>query len=177
LPKDFQDIRNNLISFFIGGASCRWNNVQMVEALTRVVTGFKVTAKMEIQKDLREKLESLPKPLNGNSSWKNANLVDPLEAVGEVGTAEAFKNLVPPPYRIVFKTGTIEERYEQQESEMLFFVIGRWDPHGDGFVAGETLSCYLYMQNAKEREGSFQKFNFARPIIQRTLDYLRSRAK
>jgi hypothetical protein len=174
-PKDFQYIREDLLSFFLGGASCRWNNIHIMESLTRIVTGFRVTARFEKSKNRMDNPASMPVPINGNSYWKNINLIEPLEEVGEEGTASVLKGIVPSPYRIVYKTGTMEEKFEKVESEMLFFTIGRWDGDRGGFVPGETLSCYLYMQDSKPMDDpNMKKFELAKSIITRLLTYLQS---
>jgi hypothetical protein len=174
-PKDFQYIREDLVSFFLGGASCRWNNIHIMEALTRIVTGFRVTARFEKSRNRLDKPASMPVPINDNSYWKNINLIEPMKEVGEEGTANVLKGIVSSPYRIVYKTGTMEEKFEKVESEMLFFTIGRWDEKRGGFVPGETLSCYLYMQDSKSMDDPImKKFGFAKPIITRLLTYLQS---
>lgn len=178
-PKDFQSIRSDLISFFLGGASCRWNNIHIMEALTRIVTGYRVKARLELNKEeIPVTAGPMPAPINEDSNWKNVNLIDPLEDVGEEGTAAGLSGIVHPPYRIVYKTGTMEERYEKVESEMLFFLIGRWDNEKGNFVPGETLSCYLYMEDSKAMDDqAMKKFMFARPIIITLKNYLEAALK
>jgi cell division protein FtsI/penicillin-binding protein 2 len=172
-PKDFQKLRQDLIPFFFGGRKYQWNNIQMVEAYSRLVTGLRVKAVLEKDKVEAEKPSPMPEPLGKNSFWKTTNLFAPLEKVGEIGEARVLKNLVASPYRLILKTGTVQEGENRPESEMLFFTIGKWDENIRGFVPGLTLSCFLYMQDSKTKNGEMKKFELAKPIIVDILRYLK----
>ncbi len=86
-----------------------------------------------------------------------------------------------PQYRAIYKTGTIVEGEEGRESESLMFVIGRWD-EGSGFVNGETLPGFLYMEKSKVKnapgrtiaDGNMKKFKFAEPFMNQLMTHLAS---
>ena len=72
---------------------------------------------------------------------------------------------------LVCKTGTVEETEDGFESETLLFIIGQWQ--NDHFVPGQTLACFLYMQDSKVLTGKMKKFDFAKPIIETLIKYLK----
>lgn len=177
---DFQDIRGGLISCLLGGGECGFNNIMMAEAAARLVTGERVFARLE------DVPAGAPPPLLGpiaEPGWRMANVIEPMRLVGEQGTADDMRSLVrqSPLYRVIYKTGTIVEGNEGRESETLMFVVGRWE--NGGFVAGETLAGYLYMEKSKVKnppgggvvpDGNMKKFTFAAPIINRLISHLQA---
>lgn len=187
---DFQGIRQGFLSCLLGGEPCGFNNIMMAEAAARLATGTRVFSRLE-DSPVAVPTE-LPAPLDNNSHafgsqelWRLSNIVRPMELVGQTGTARylAFTRApfrVTAPYRALFKTGTIVEGNEGRESEALMFVIGRWD--NGGFVRGETISGFLYMEKSKVKnppgqqvaDGDMKKFAFAAPLLSRLVDYLRS---
>ncbi len=172
-PRLIKNPYPDLTSFFLGGGECRWNNVKMTEAAARLATGLKIRAHLEeMPINLIVEPENLPMPL-GNKDWRIQNIINPLEKVGISGTAEKLKTLVSSPYKIICKTGTLNEKSNNRESEMLLFVIGRWDK--DKFVKGKTLACYLYMQDSKDKNENMKKFDFAKPIIKEILNYIKNK--
>lgn len=177
---DFQDIRGGFISCLLGGGQCQFSNMMMAEAGARLATGMRVFARLE---DVPGAVpERLPAPL-GNAGWRNANLILPMQDVGEEGTAESLSTLVNlrPGYRAIYKTGTIVEGDDGRESESLMFVIGRWE-EGSGFVNGETLAGFLYMEKSKIKnppgrvipDGDMKKFRFAAPFMNQLMTHLAS---
>ncbi|MCX6579776.1 MAG: hypothetical protein NT166_06290 [Candidatus Aminicenantes bacterium] len=175
MPKDGQTLRGGIISFCLGGGDCRWNNVHIMEALTGIATGLKMEATLEAGKenDSEAMAEPMPEPLN-DPNWRYNNLVVPMEKVGEEGTAKALKDMVPSPYKIIYKTGTIEEGNEEWESELLFFIIGKWDEDQRDFIPGETVSCFFYLQDSKlMKDKEMKKFDFTKPIIIKLMNFLK----
>jgi hypothetical protein len=176
---DFQGVRQGLISCFLGGAPCAFNNVMMAEAAARLATGKRTFARLEVLTLVPH--PDLPAPLS-NSTWRNENVITPMELVGQRGTADAFMTnsaRVPIPlgYRAIYKTGTIVEGNEGRESEALMFVIGRWE--NNGFVRGETLAGFLYMEKSKDRDpnaadGRMKKFEFGAPLLNKVVEYVES---
>lgn len=118
----------------------------------------------------------MPPPLD-NPAWRYNNLIFPMEKVGEEGTAKRLQGLVKKPYKIIYKTGTIEEADPDLESEMLFFLIGKFDDVKKEFVPGLSLSCFFYMEESKLEKKDMKKFNFAEPIIKKLLEYLQEKIK
>lgn len=189
--KDFQKIRQDIVTFFLGANYCSWNNIQIMEALTRVITGKPVTAFLEKKKSSEPLVAlenpgeppTMPKPLD-DKEWRYKNLLEPLRKAYESGTGkelkkelEKLKVNIRKPYRLILKTGTIEERNKKRESELLFFVIGKFDEENKEYVPGLTLSCFFYMENSKaihrnDKDGNMKKFHFAAPIVRILLDYL-----
>jgi hypothetical protein len=177
-PRDFQSIRKDYISFLLGAGASRWNNVSMTEAAARLLTGRRVTATLE--RAPHETLASdgnpqgspasLPLPI-GEAQWRYKNLILPMKQAAEVGTASRLRGSAPAPYVLLCKTGTINERENGRESETLLFVIGQWGKNG--FVSGKTLACFFYMQDSKEINGQMRKFDFALPIIDELIRYLK----
>lgn len=164
------DIRGDLISCLLGGGNCRFNNIMMAEAGARLATGQRVFARLEESSAVQ--FDQLPDPL-GNPEWRNTNIIKPMELVGEIGTAKELRKTVkiPPQYRVIYKTGTILEGNEGRESETLMFIIGRWE--NSGFVKGETVAGFLYMEKSKARdEREMKKFDFADQILNRLIAYL-----
>jgi hypothetical protein len=175
----FQDIRGGVISCLLGGGDCRFNNVKMAEATSRLVTGLRISSRLESNPATDD--VPLPAPLN-NFGWREAHLISSMKEVGEAdgATAAVLQNLVrlPPQYLAIYKTGTILEGASGRESEALMFVIGRWGP--TGFVRGQTLSGFLYMESSKDSDpkqpdGKMKKFNFASPILNELVKYLSQR--
>lgn len=172
---DFQDIRGGLISCLLGGGECGFNNVSMAEAGARLAIGERVFARLE--NGTPAAATQLPPPLN-NARWRELNLTTPMQEVGEEGTAEALQASVriPPQYKAIYKTGTLLEGNDDRESEALMFVVGRW-ADGTGFVRGETLAGFLYMERSKVKDrslpdGNMKKFRFAAPILNRLIEHL-----
>lgn len=173
---DFKGVRQGLISCFLGGAPCAFNNVMMAEAAARLATGKRVFANIEATPS--RSIVDLPPPLN-NSIWRNNNMITPMEQVGMVGTGSALSGRsrvnLPANYRVIYKTGTIVEGNEGRESEALMFVIGRWE--NGTFVRGETVAGFLYMEKSKHkdpgaRDGDMKKFELAAKLINATIRHL-----
>lgn len=173
-PNSFQYFDINTLRFFIGADQCLWNNVTMAEAAARLVTGRRVVARLERGAGGEAAARELPAPLN-DAAWRHANLIDPLEHTGKAGTARFIGIAAPPGFKILYKTGTIDEGNKGRESENLLFVIGQWDSSLNQFVPGRTLACFLYMKGSKmkNRGDEMKKFAFAKPIVGRLLEYLR----
>ncbi len=177
----FQNVRGGLISCLLGGGDCRFSNVRMAQAAARIVTGQRVFARLETTPAAQ--VDSLPDPL-GNLEWRNANIITPMQLVGEIGTAKALRKTVkvPAQYRAIYKTGTILEGDESEgrESEALMFIIGRWE--NGSFLKGETLAGFLYMEKSKAKnpsggsvaDGNMKKFDFAAPVLNKLITYLTS---
>jgi hypothetical protein len=172
-PNSFQYFDINTLRFFIGADQCLWNNVTMAEAAARLVTGRRIAARLERGAGDLAAADELPAPLN-DARWRYENLIDPLERTGQVGTARFIGITAPPNFKILYKTGTIDEGNKGRESENLLFVVGQWDAALNRFVPGKTLACFLYMKESKRdsRNDDMKKFAFARPIIKRLLEYL-----
>jgi hypothetical protein len=171
---DFQDIRGGLISCLLGGGDCGFNNVKMAEAAARLATGRRVFARLEDIAD--EESPAMPAPLN-SVEWRNSNIIDPMQLVGEEGTAKVMKGMVklPAQYRAIYKTGTISEGVGGRESEALMFVVGKWNRQS--FVEGESVAGFLYMEKSKTHDesaidGGMKKFRLAAPIINAIIQYL-----
>ena len=94
---------------------------------------------------------------------------------GVTGTASQLRGLASPPYKAIYKTGTIEERVGGRRSETLLLVVGLWDENAGSFVPGRTLSCFLYMQEAKAPHGDMTKFELARPVVEILLAFLQEK--
>ncbi|MBI4547255.1 MAG: hypothetical protein HY707_04690 [Ignavibacteriae bacterium] len=167
-----QLLRRDLITFLLGAGQCRWNNVIMAQSAARVATGRAVTATLELD-NVEENPRAFPllHPPMDNRQWRYDNLITPMRLVGVRGTADSLRNLVQSPFVAIYKTGTIEERERGPESEWLLFVVGRLQ--NDSFVPGETVAGFFYMQESKDRYGPMKKFELARPIITRVVDYLK----
>lgn len=175
-PRDFHFTRADLISFLLGGGECRWNNIIMAEAAARLATGKFVNAKLEdtspTDSNYQQNLIDLPEPLS-QVNWRNNHLIYPMKRVGEIGTARWLRVRVDSPYRAIYKTGTMQESRIDIESEILLFVLGKWE--NNNFVPGQTIAGFLYMQECKAFEGPSKKFDFARPIITELLKYLQKK--
>jgi hypothetical protein len=176
---DFMGVRQGLISCFLGGAPCVFNNVMMAEAAARLATGKRVFARIEAVPDQNISAD-LPAPLN-DSRWRNENVITPMEQVARVGTAKALTTNaasrvhLPANYRMIYKTGTIVEGNEGRESEALMFVIGRWE--NGSFVRNETLAGFLYMEKSKNKDqnapdGNMKKFGLAAILLNETVQHL-----
>jgi len=176
---DFKGVRQGLISCFLGGAPCVFNNVMMAEAAARFATGKRIFARIEDNQQ-NSLAPDLPAPLN-DSAWRNENVISPMEQVGRIGTAKVLTTTaasrvnLPANYRMIYKTGTIVEGNEGRESEALMFVIGRWE--NGNFVQNETVAGFLYMEKSKNKEqngpdGNMKKFELASMLLNETVQYL-----
>lgn len=179
-PNSYQDITDDYLrGFLIGGDKCRWNNVSMAEAVSRLVTGQRITAKLEHRPSLPSSnaVADMPNPIN-ETEWRRDHLIIPMTLAGETGgTASALSGIVPASsqYRVMYKTGTIDEGTKGRHSETLLFVIGRWDTSRGQFVPGYTLAGFIYMRESREGDNTpMKKFNFASPIIRELFNYLQS---
>jgi hypothetical protein len=185
---DYQGVRQGFLSCLLGGEPCGFNNVMMAESASRLATGLRIFARLE---DAQINTPaSLPPPLDNQSrsvghqqAWRVENIIEPMEMVRQVGTADVFANTNPPlripaEYKALFKTGTIVEGNEGRESEALMFVIGRWV--NGAFIPGETLAGFLYMERSKVKnpvgkrvaDGDMKKFAFAAPLLNYIIDYM-----
>jgi len=176
---DFQDIRGGLISCLLGGGDCGFNNVKLAEAAARLATGQRVFAQLENARVIAT--QTMPAPL-GRSTWRVANIITPMQFVGEEGTGQSLSGRIalPPQYKAIYKTGTILEGNGNRESETLIFVIGRWE--NEGFVKGESVAGTLYMERSKNKnrlaaDGDMKKFDLAAPLLNEILKYLRDKAR
>ncbi|MCC2671954.1 MAG: hypothetical protein K0Q72_4425, partial [Armatimonadetes bacterium] len=172
-PRDFQTIRGDLISLFIGGGNCRWNNVLMAQAAARLATGRRVTATFERRPG--GEFPPMPDPL-GKSAWRKEHLEQPMIRAGQVGTARSLRSAAGRGDVVVmFKTGTINEAKPDRDSETLMFIVGV-QRNGE-FVRGATVAGYLYMQDASSKDrGDMRKFDFARPVLREVGRYVREHA-
>lgn len=176
---DFQGVRQGLVSCFLGGAPCTFNNVMMAEAAARLATGQRIFAQLQHR---TQTVSDLPAPLN-DAAWRNENIIEPLERVGQEGTARSLTTRgtlvrIPPGYRAIYKTGTIVEGDEGRESEALMFVIGRWE--NQSFVRNETIAGFVYMEKSKEKrpdkhDGNMKKFEFSAPLLNAVVRYLEAK--
>lgn len=172
IPRRWQTIRGDVISFILGGGPGRWNNIKMAEAATALATGKRVSPHLERIIPVPASV-TLPPPISDHQ-WRNKNLISPMMRVAEAGTAARLKGLVPQPYRLMCKTGTIEERENGRESEFLIFVIGKFE-NGE-FVPGQTVSGFFYMEDSKTDKGAGEKLNFGKLIIEKVVAHLKQRA-
>lgn len=172
-PNSFQHFDTNTLRFFIGADQCLWNNVRMSESAARLVTGRRVVASLERAADSSATSGELPAPLN-DANWRSRHLIDPLEQTGSIGTAQYINVEAPPGFRILYKTGTIDEGNRGRESENLMIVLGQWDKRHGEFVQGKTLACFLYMEESKENKkaDTMKKFILAKPLVKRLLEYI-----
>jgi hypothetical protein len=175
---DFQDIRGGLLSCLLGGGDCGFNNVKLAEAGARLATGQRVFAQLE---NVPTATVTMPAPL-GRSNWRVANIITPMEFVGEEGTGQSLSGRIdlPPQYKAIYKTGTILEGNGNRESEALMFVIGRWE--NDGFVKSESLAGFLYMERSKNKnrqaaDGDMKKFELAAPLLNAIVKHLRNKGR
>jgi hypothetical protein len=191
LPQDLQRTRQELLPFFLGGGrEGLWSSLRMSESVARLATGQKVNIRLE-RPTAGKASEPMPAPIS-NPQWRLHNLVEPLIMVGErspslpnvgkltstaPGLAEVVEAAAPKgtTYKAMFKTGTLDERETNVfESEMLMFVVGRWD--GSSFVPGETVSGYLYMSDTKTKaDHQWQRGDLAAPILEKLVQYLATR--
>ena len=175
--KYFRTIREDLLPFFLGGANNRWNNVKMAESFSRIVSGKRVEVSIIKDKKQEESFPDMPYPLS-NKYWRYRNIIQPLENTWKTntGTARYLKNFLekklPPGYKIIFKTGTIEESEgTERESEMLMFVFGPWDGKKLSFKPS-SIAGYFYMQDSKATSGTMRKFEFFEKIYPAIKRYL-----
>jgi len=169
-PGDFQWIRQNLIPFFLGAEECRWSNIKLAEAWSRVVTGLQVRAILENREggvvpsgQPADPWQPMPTPV-GDAHWRRNHLLTPLRQVGILGTAKALAGLVPWPQTAFYKTGTINEGTEGYESELLLFALGESRDRSLDFSQG--LTGVLYLQDSKTLEGRQSKFDLGRCVVQ-----------
>jgi hypothetical protein len=180
-PNSFQDVADNYLrGFLIGANDCRWNNISMAEAAARLVTGQRISAKLEhrLSPFPSNAVVDMPSPLN-IAEWRRDHLIVPMSLVGEAGgTASALSGIIPgsSQYRVMYKTGTIDEGTKGRHSEVLLFVLGRWDSGRSLFLPNHTITGFLYMRESREGDNTpMKKFDFARPIIGELFNYLEAR--
>jgi hypothetical protein len=170
-PGDFQWIRQNLIPFFLGAEECRWNNVKLAEAWSRVLTGRRVRAILEDRaggavptgQPTAAPWSPMPSPV-GDADWRQNHLLAPLRQVGIVGTASALADLTPWPQTAFYKTGTIDEGTKGYESELLLFALG--ESRDGSLDLSRGLTGVLYLQDSKTLEGKQSKFDLGRCVVQ-----------
>jgi S1-C subfamily serine protease len=175
-PQDFQELgRDYVRGFLVGGRLSRWNNVTMAESMARLVTGQEVRTQIESRHPTAATtFPSLPQPVSVKA-WRTANLIEPMgDVVDDVtGTAEKLSAIVPPAFRVIAKTGTIDEGARGRESEMLAAVIGA---QTDGeFTPGRTIALYMYMEQSKAKTREMSKFILAREVLQTVSTHLSTR--
>lgn len=174
--KNFKIFRTDVIPFILGGGENRWNNVKMAESFARIITGVKVHAKL-ITEEAR--YAEMPPPIN-DRNWRYNNLIIPMENTWRQrgGTMYSLHDYIssrlPNGYKIIFKTGTIEEREgRDRESELLAFIFGKWNERERQFEPGRTIVGFFYMQDSKyaSRRGmyKFRLFMKLFPYIKRFL--------
>ncbi len=176
-PGDFQSIRGDLVSFLLGaGNAGRLNNIVMAESAARLAVGSPVAARLEQPRPGQPVVAPqaginawMQAPI-GNRQWRKNHVIDPLTEVGLSGTASELRGIISPPYRVLYKTGTVQERINGRDSETLAFVIGKWEK--DHFLPHKTLAGFLYMQEAKSDHDPMKKFDFAKPLLAILLKYL-----
>jgi Penicillin binding protein transpeptidase domain len=129
-----------------GGDNNRWNNIKAVEAFARISTGKYINVTLEQQDE--KKIDLLPYPLS--SKWRYKNIIADLEGSVIKGTSRNNFSRRPTnlSYKIIAKTGTLEDRTKGRESEMLTYSIGLYDNASKSFVENKMLTCYLYMEDA-----------------------------
>lgn len=162
-----RSVRSELVTTLIGGAQSVWNNVAMAESFARLSTGKKVRARME--QGPTPNFDPMPTPLD-DPEWREANLMDPLEKVHQIGTARGITTNWNG-YRAVMKTGTLGE---QVDSESLMFTIGRWKDNA--WVPGQTVTGYLFMRDTNNG-GNFMKFGLANKLFPIVVKHLQRQAK
>ena len=173
-------VRADLVSFFLGGGINRWNNVMMAEAGARLATGRKVEATLQQRPkstDIETLFDDLPPPMS-IPSWRNNHIISPMEGAGREpgGTTVTIVNALGSAasgYRLLFKTGTLQEGGQRERrSELLLFVIGQWDAAQGRFVPGKTLSAFLYMQKSRTATGAWKRNVLGPRLIRDMIDYL-----
>lgn len=162
-----RSVRSELVTTLIGGAQSVWNNVAMAESFARLSTGKKVRARME--QGAAPTFDAMPAPLD-DAAWREANLMDPLEKVHQIGTARGISTDWSG-YRAVMKTGTLGE---QVDSESLMFTVGRWK--NNAWVPGQTVTGYLFMRDTNNG-GNFMKFGLANKLFPIIVKHLQRQAR
>lgn len=178
-PRDWgARVRADLVSFFLGGGINRWNNVMMAEVGARLATGKKVEATLQQRPDtvnVDSLFADLPAPMNIRD-WRNAHIIDPMVGAGQSGTALVITQRLSSAasgYRIMFKTGTLQEGGQNdRRSELLLIVIGQWNAAEESFVPGKTLSAFLYMQKSRTKDGAWKRNDLAPRLIRDLIEYL-----
>jgi hypothetical protein len=167
-PSDFQSIRKDIITFLLGAGECRWNNLRLSEAWSRVLTGAKV------QVTLESKLAAssgpipaavwlpLPQPV-GNNEWRRDHILRPLHRVGTEGTAARLSSLNQGPLVTFYKTGTIDEGTPGRESELLLFALSTAPEQA--LEPGRALAGVVYLEDSKASKGNMQKFDAGQCIL------------
>lgn len=164
---------NYVKAFGRGAGFNTWNNVTLAEAMSRLITGTAVEATLQKRDSIPAWLD-LPAPMHKDSRWREQNLVAILENVIRGGTARSLNSLpFLNEYRLVAKTGTIEERDGRRDSEMLIFALGQRTADNT-FVPGKTFAGYLYMEEAPNLHNN-DKFILGRPLIQQIKEFLDER--
>ena len=159
----------------------------MAEAISRLVTGRRVHARLYLPDTLRQASPEstfaatalMPEPIS-NRRWRNNHLIDPQEQAGRIGTAKRLSNKdsletyveLPDGYRMLFKTGTLSQR-TGWESEMLLFVVGAWDQSKQEFVAGRTRAGFLFMEDPRKSGENPEKFRLAKNVLDTVINHLR----
>jgi cell division protein FtsI/penicillin-binding protein 2/cell division protein FtsW (lipid II flippase) len=177
-PETYTDIRNDLISFLIGGGSCQLNDVRMAESAARIATGLRVRATLEKRAAGEIARDKLPSPI-GDADWRFNHVIEPLRRVSEEGTAEAMKGFVKEPYTVIYKTGTLSTM-GPRESEYILFVLGRRE--NGQFVPSNTVAGFVWMEESKQTTGDGpdaqkKKFDFAKLLLPPVIQYLDGRSK
>ena len=175
-PQDFQELgRDYIRGFLVGGRLSQWNNVTMAESMARLVTGRAIRSQIEARPpSASAATPSLLQPVSVKA-WRTANLIEPMGDVVDdaTGTAVKLSAIVSPAYRVLAKTGTIDEGARGRESEMLAAVIG---PQTDGeFVPGRTIALYMYMEQSKAKTGEMNKFVLGREVLKTVSAHLSRR--
>ncbi len=180
-------LREDLVSFFLGGGINLWSNVAMAEAGARLATGRRIEARLERRTDDPD-FDDMPLPLR-DSTWRNTRILSPMQDAGRItglgqGTAQVIlarvqaglrqRGINPARYRIVFKTGTLQEREpDDPRSEMLLCIVGEWEGTEEAgrFVPGRTLSSFLYMQESRT-SATYHRNDLAPPLIIGMIEHL-----
>jgi hypothetical protein len=192
--------RLGVLPFFLGAPpSGSWSNIRMAESISRLATGARVRAHIEAAPPTR--VLPMPAPV-ADTAWRNRNLIEPMGLAGLRnapsgspgapwhGTAvqgqielsklvdEAGRRFGKT-YRGMFKTGTLNERDTPWDSEMLMFVVGRWN--GTAFVPGHTVSGYLYLADARlgshgkgQKVSPWHRVGVAAPMLRQLVQFLES---
>ena len=169
--RDYQNVRQDLVTFLIGGRICGVNNVIMAESAARLATGRKVAAVLE-RRTAPAEPQPMPMPLS-HDGWRRDHLLDPLREVGIRGTMRQAHVRVGSGYVVHFKTGTITEKEGRPDSEMLLFIVG--EASNGKLVRGRTLAGYAYLEESKR--GGFAKYGFAQRVIPEVAKYLERQEK
>jgi hypothetical protein len=146
--------------YAIGGGEFKWNAVIMAAMAARLSTGRVVIPTWRA--DAATVTTKVAGPI-GDDAWRRTHLETPLlNSTTMSGLAAIRARLRARGYALWLKTGTIDDG-AGQESEIVFFTVGRYD--NDGFVPGASLSGYATIRAARSGGVSMVKDDFFRAVL------------